>query len=209
VHVLSLSPRCPVGQACQRQKHPHMRSFSHCPVGPPCEQLTACRCVPSLVHGPRMSATPLVPNLLLAHSAVDAPTSCVSQPPPHAPDLLLALVLHSHTPLAQLRPQPNTLAPLSLCARPGSFATTHRSLPSVLRSPSSHRRARCLGEFRLTVSNSGHPSVRPQPLWFAQSTLTRVFPVQPESATIDPRLNFVFQTSKLVYFISFSYELQI
>jgi hypothetical protein len=66
------------------------------------------------------------------------------------------------TPLAQLRPQPNALA-LSLAprARPGSSAAARRGLAPVLRSPSSHRRARCLGEFRLAISNSGHPSVRP------------------------------------------------
>jgi hypothetical protein len=36
------------------------------------------------------------------------------------------------------------------------------------------RRSRCLSEFRLAVSNSGHLSVRPQSLWFARSTLTSV-----------------------------------
>jgi hypothetical protein len=35
-------------------------------VGPSCQQLTACCFAPSLVHGPRMSATPPVPNLPLA-----------------------------------------------------------------------------------------------------------------------------------------------
>jgi hypothetical protein len=51
--------------------------------------------------------------------------------------------------------------------------------PPVLRSPLSPRRARCLGEFRLAVSNSGHPLVRPQHLWSVRSALS-LFPTQVE-----------------------------
>jgi hypothetical protein len=89
-------------------------------------------------------------------------------------------------PPAHLRPQPSTLAlSLALRVHPGSSAAAHRSLSSVLRPPSSPRHARCLGEFRLAVSNSVHPSVHPQPLWSARSVLTGVFPCNRSSATID------------------------
>jgi hypothetical protein len=69
---------------------------------------------------------------------------------------------------------------LSLYTHPGSSAAARRGLAPVLRSPLSPRRVRCLNEFRLIVSSPAHPSVRPQPLWFTQSTLTGVLPVQSE-----------------------------
>jgi hypothetical protein len=47
----------------------------------------------------------------------------------------------------------------------------------VLRSPLSPCRAHCLSEFCLAVSNSGHPSVRPQQLWSVWSALS-LFPTQ-------------------------------
>jgi hypothetical protein len=40
----------------------------------------------------------------------------------------------------------------------------------------SPHRVRCLGKLRHITGNSGHPSVRPLPLWFAWSTLTGSLP---------------------------------
>jgi hypothetical protein len=80
-----------------------------------------------------------------------------------------------------LRPQPNPIAlSLALPARTESSATAHcRSLP-VLRSPSRPRPVLCLGEFRLAISCSGHPSVCPPPLCFARPALTGAVLAQPE-----------------------------
>jgi hypothetical protein len=96
----------------------------------------------SLVRGPRLSATLLIPNLPPAHSAMDAPTLRISRPPPHAHDLLLAPAPHSLTPLAQLRPQSKTLAPsLALCTprelRLSSPKSAARSTVTVEPSPRS------------------------------------------------------------------------
>jgi hypothetical protein len=79
-----------------------------------------------------------------------------------------------------LRPQPNTLAPSLALRALREFCRARCGLAPIIRSPSSPRRARCLGEFCLVVSSSGHPSVRPQPFWFARSTITGVLPVQSE-----------------------------
>jgi hypothetical protein len=109
-----------------------------------------------------------------------------------------------HTPSPPLEPAPRSPTspysfapsaehphPLSLALRvhPSSSFAAHRSPSPVPRPSSSLCRARCLDEFCLAVSNSGHLSVRSQPLWFARSALTGVLPVQPESAAVDQRLH--------------------
>jgi hypothetical protein len=86
-----------------------------------------------------------------------------------------------------LRPQPNPLAlSLALHARPESSATAHRRLSAILQPSSSPRPVCCLGEFRLTVSYSGHPLVFPSPLWFARSALTGAFLTQLEPRRCRP-----------------------
>jgi hypothetical protein len=84
-------------------------------------------------------------------------------------------------PLAHLRHQPNPLAlSLALPTRTESSATAHRRPLPVLRSPSRPRPVFCLGEFHLTVSCSGHPSVCPLPLWFARPTFAAAILAQSE-----------------------------
>jgi hypothetical protein len=65
---------------------------------------------------------------------------------------------------------------LALRAQPGSSAAAHRSSPPVPRPLLGARHARCLGKLRHITRNSGHPSIRPLPLWFAWSTLTGSLP---------------------------------
>jgi hypothetical protein len=94
------------------------------------------------------------------HLAMDAPMSRVSWPPLHAPDLLL--VSHPTHTLPSLSCAPSRTPSPSLTLR------ARRGLAPVLRSSSSPRRARCLGEFHLVVNNTRHP------------TLTGDLPVQSE-----------------------------
>jgi hypothetical protein len=95
----------------------------------------------------------------------------------------------AHFPCS-LVPSAKLSRPLSRPARaPNSSAAVHRSLSSVPRPSLSPRRVRCPGEFRLAISNSGHPSVRPFTLWFVQSALTGALLAQLESAVVDPRLH--------------------
>jgi hypothetical protein len=106
---------------------------------------------------------------------VDAPTSARSsatsvRPRPARPPLL------SH-----FRPLPNSLAlSLALPMRAGSSATTHRRPLSVSWPPSRLCPVQCHGEFRLTVSCSGHPSVCPFLPCCVRSALTGTFLAQPE-----------------------------
>jgi hypothetical protein len=99
----------------------------------------------------------------------------VLRPPSHALAPLESAP-RSPTSPAHLRPQLSSLALSSaLRAQPGNSTAVHRSLPPVPRPSLSPRRVRCLGEFCLAVSNSGHPLVFLLPLWFARSALTGVF----------------------------------
>jgi hypothetical protein len=103
------------------------------------------------------------------------PRPRASWPPPHALAPFRACTPLAHFTLLICTLSRATLPFLSPCAHPGCSAAAHRNPPPVPRPPSSPCCARCLGEFCLTVSNSRHLSVRPQPLWFARSTLTGVF----------------------------------
>jgi hypothetical protein len=71
---------------------------------------------PSLAYEPHLSATTPFPNLPPALSVVDAPTTRISWPLPHALEPFSRAHTHSLAPLSQLRPQPNTL-PLSRTTR--------------------------------------------------------------------------------------------
>jgi hypothetical protein len=155
---------------------------------------SACTSFPSLSSRPRSSARPPVysptpadrwvssvrpfPSEPPALLAVDMPMSTRFLTMTHAPEPFLDPTL-IHSPfLTQLRPQPSTLS-LSLCARLGSSAAARRGLAPVLRSPSSPRRVCCLDKLRLITYNLGHCLVRPLPLWFAWSMLTRAFLTPP------------------------------
>jgi hypothetical protein len=73
--------------------------------------------------GPRLSATLVFPNLPPALSIVDTPTTTRFPAMTSAPEPFSAAHAHSLTPLAQLRPQPSTLAlTLALRARPWNSA---------------------------------------------------------------------------------------
>jgi hypothetical protein len=159
---------------------------------------SACAFFPSLSSGPRLSTrTPIYSPALadrwvpsvgpfpfepLALLTVDVPTSARFPAMTHAPKPFLdTALIHSPFP-TQLRPQPSALAlSLSLCTRaqgpPPPLAVVSR--PFCGR----RRRVHCLGKLRLITCNLGRPSVRPLPLWFAWSTLTRAFP---RAATVLP-----------------------
>ena len=75
----------------------------------------------SLVCGPRLSATAPFPNAPLALSVVDAPMTARFPATSPVPEPFSRVRTHSLTPLAQLRPQPNSLAlSLALHTRPWS-----------------------------------------------------------------------------------------
>jgi hypothetical protein len=96
-----------------------------------------------------------------------------------------------HSPfLAQLHPQLSTLA-LSLALRAclGSSAAARHGLAPVLRSSSSPRRVHWLGKLLLITHNPRCSLVRPLPLWFAWSALTRAFLAEPESHHRRPKLS--------------------
>jgi hypothetical protein len=133
----SLSPsRCPAGLTCRRQPvraHGHSRSLLD---GTFLSALTAVCRSPSLVRGPRLSATPLFPNLPPALSVVYSPMTT------HFPATTLALEpfsaahAHSLTPLAQLRLQLNSLTlSLCTCAR-GTPPKVRRCSVAVVERPS-------------------------------------------------------------------------
>jgi hypothetical protein len=142
---------------------PHSLSLFCCSVWPAyrCRSPRARARPLSLPRGPHPSG----PSSLTSRprtSAVDAPTSTHFSTTFARPRPLLSPHPARPLPPAHLRPQPSTLALfLALRVRPGSFTAAHRSPPPVLRPPSSLRRACCLGEFRLAISNSGHLLIRP------------------------------------------------
>ena len=179
---LSLSPslphRCLVGQACRRQTHPHAHPFSRCPVGPPCQQLTARCCAPSLVRGPRLSATPLVPNLPPSHPTMDVPMSHVSQPPPHTPNLLLE-------PTPTHSPPPRLVAPAAEHYRPLSRSARAHGVPPLLVVVSLlfYGRHRALAALVASVSSTSSSATRDTPRF----TPTRCLPMQPEPCHRRPK----------------------
>jgi hypothetical protein len=126
---------------------------------------------PCLSHARRSLSVPPTPPVSSSPTsrprspAVDVPTTAWSSTTSARPRPFWApRPAHPPSP-AHLRPQPNPLTlSLALHARPESSATAHRRLSSVLRSSSSPRPVRCLGELRLAVSYSGHPLVCPSPL---------------------------------------------
>jgi hypothetical protein len=182
VHPLS---RCSVGPTYWRQTHLHARAFSRCPVGPARQPVRPFSRSLSLARGShRSEPSPLsespAPRHGRAHVARFPATFTRTRPPfsPHTPHSLPSF---SCAPVEHPRPLSRTHA------RPRSSDAARRGLAPVLRSPSSPRRSCCLDEFRLVVSNLGHPSVCPQPLRFARSALTGDLPIQSESATVGPR----------------------
>jgi hypothetical protein len=87
--------RCPVGQSCRRRSS-RTRARSLCPANP------TCQLVPNLL--------PTFPRRGRAHDRTISDHPRTSSP-------LLSPVPHSPTSPTHLCPQPNPLAPLSLCAR--------------------------------------------------------------------------------------------
>jgi hypothetical protein len=114
----------------------------------------------------------------------------------------------SPTSLAHLCPLPNPLTlSLALPTRAESSSTSRRRLLPVLRPPSRPRPVPCHGEFRLAVSCSGHPSVRPSPLCFVRPALTGAILAQPEPRRCRPiaslRLSRCFVTPALPLKVSY------
>jgi hypothetical protein len=127
--------------------------------------LSHARPLLSLSRRPHLSARPQPP----AHDlpAVDAHTSARSLAT-SAPPRPTRPLLFSH-----LCPLPNPLALfLALHTRAGSSATTHRRPLHILWPPPRPCPVQCHGEFYLTISCLGHPSVCPFPLCCVRSALT-------------------------------------
>jgi hypothetical protein len=140
--------------------------------------ISPARSLPSLSRRPHLLD---VPNLSPTTPTVDGPTSARSPATTPRPCPFWSPRPARPPFLAHSRPQPNPLAlSLALPARTESSATAHRRPLPVLRSPSRPRPVLCLGESRLAVSCSGHPSVCPPPLWFARPALTGAVLAQPE-----------------------------
>jgi hypothetical protein len=116
---------------------------------------------------PPVSLLPF-PNLPLVHSIVDAPTSRVSRPLPHAPNLLLSQHPLAHSPRL-----------VALFCRPPGTPLSHCACTRGALSSSSSCRVHCPDELCLLASNTRHPLVCPQPLYFHLVMLTRLLVVQP------------------------------
>jgi hypothetical protein len=106
---------------------------------------------------------------------VDAPTSRVSRPLPHALTSFWSPHPLDHSPRS-VAPLAEPLAPLSRTAR--SPIELCHGPPSVQWSSSSSCCVRCSGEFRLLANNTRHPLVCPQPLYFPRFALTRLLTAQ-------------------------------
>jgi hypothetical protein len=135
------------------------RALSLCPTVPTCQ--------PSLTSRPRS------PRRGRAHDRAFSCHVLASVP-------LLSPAPYSPTSPRSFAPPAKPSRPLALPTHVESSATTHRRLLPVLRSPSRPRPVLCHGEFCITVSCSGHPSVCPSPLYFVQSALTGAILVQLE-----------------------------
>jgi hypothetical protein len=137
--------------------------------------------VPAPSLGPAEPTCQSSPTSRPRSPTVDAPTSAHSPATSSRPTPLLSPVPCSPTSPRSFAPSADPLAlSLALRARPENSATAHHWSLSVLRSPSHPCPVLCLGEFRLTVSYKGHPSVCPPLLWFAWSALTGVVLAQPK-----------------------------
>jgi hypothetical protein len=115
---------------------------------------------PSLVYGPRLSATPLFPNLLPTLSVMDATTTTRFPAMTLAPKLFSAAHAHALTPLTQLHPQLNCLA-LSLALRTRPWNSDEGSPPFR-----DHRRV--FAASVASVSSAPSPATR-DTFWFAPS----------------------------------------
>jgi hypothetical protein len=122
-----------------------------------------CQTYPSRTARTHAEATPAPPRPFLA-------TSC----PTHSPSSPTRSLTHLSTCLAPR-------------AHPGSSTTVRRGLGPVPRPPSRPCRVRCPGELHLDVSNSGHPWVRPFPLYLSLLALTGSPPCSQSPAAIDPK----------------------
>jgi hypothetical protein len=106
-------------------------------------------------------------------------------PSPPWPFLATEYPTRSHPPSLAHSQHPRTrLAPR---AHLGSSTAVRRGLRLVPRPPSGLCRVRCPGELRLDASNSGHPSVRPFPLYLSLLALTGPPPCSRSPVTVDPR----------------------
>jgi hypothetical protein len=123
-----------------------------------------------------VACSPLSSNLSPTRPAVDAPTSHVSWPPPHAPD----------PPFLKSRPHslpspPSLAHPQS--SRPRLAPCTHQRRPSssvvVSRSFSGRRRVLVVSVASMSFASTDLPSIRPLPLYFSLSALTEPPSAQP------------------------------
>jgi hypothetical protein len=120
---------------------------------------------------------------------MDAPTSARSPvtsacPRPFRPRAPLAHFPCSLVPSVEL-----SCPSLALRMQPDELRLRSPKTATVPRPSLSPHRACSLGKLRGITHSSGHPSVRPFPLWFIQFVLTEALLAQPESAAVDPRLH--------------------
>jgi hypothetical protein len=181
------SPSC----ACARARVPSVPNRRTPPVGsnPPAPSLPlslsllcgADLSVPflfaraHLLSLPREPHPSAVPNLPPTSPPWKCPHPRVLRPPPHA---LAPLEPAPRSPTSpySFAPSAEHSRPLSRPARATRQLCRRSPKPAAVpRSPLSPRHVRCVGEFHITVSNSGHPLVRLLPLWLARSALTGVF----------------------------------
>jgi hypothetical protein len=143
----------------------------------------------SLPRGPYPSAPSASLTSRPRSPAVDAPTTARSPAMFSRPRHFRPRAPLAHFPCS-VAPSTELSRPLSLTLRTRPAKPRRRSpRTAVPLPPLSPHRVHCFCKLRCTTNSSGHPSVCSQPLWFARSALIGVFPVQPESATVDPRLH--------------------
>jgi hypothetical protein len=128
-----------------------------------------------------------VPNLTPMSLTVDAPTSACSPATSSQPRPFRAPRPTRPLPPAHLHPQSSSLAPsLALRAQPDKLRRRSPKAAAVPRPSLGPHHARSLGTLHRITRSSGHHSVRPFPLSFARSALTRAFLTQLEPAAVDP-----------------------
>jgi hypothetical protein len=164
---------------------PRAHACSLCPAGLARQLWLPVRS--STLVGPWVPPIGSVPPEPPAHTTRASSWTPRSRCTPRSRPLFLAAQCPTRSPppaFAHLQHPRTRLAPRT---HPGSFTAVRRGFGPVTRAPSRPRRVRCPAELRLDASNSGHPSVRPFPLYLSLRA-HQTFTVQPKAIAVDPRL---------------------
>jgi hypothetical protein len=148
----------------------HSLARSRWPVGP------ACQTRPSRTartHDPRI-AMDSVPTTHAKAGPVPPQPFLATQYPTRSSSSLTRLVTHLSTRLAP-------------CAHLGSSIAVRCGLRPVPQPSSGLHHVSCPGELCLDASNSGHPSVRPFPIYISLIELTEPPPCSRSPVAINPR----------------------